>query len=89
MTGKVRIQPGNNAMKMTPDQLTRWIMRSCLAGKVRRMICSAGFLMALGVHAALAQRADIVIANFEGVNYGDWKLSGTAFGTGPACNLAP
>ena len=27
---------------------------------------------------------DILIADFEGTNYGDWKVEGTAFGKGPA-----
>jgi fructan beta-fructosidase len=31
-----------------------------------------------------ADRADILIADFEGKDYGDWKTTGTAFGDGPA-----
>jgi len=32
----------------------------------------------------LAQRPDIVINDFEGKDYGDWKVSGEAFGPGPS-----
>jgi sucrose-6-phosphate hydrolase SacC (GH32 family) len=39
--------------------------------------------------AASAQRADLVIADFEGPNYGDWKTTGTAFGPGPAQGTLP
>src|SRR4051812_12969684 len=31
----------------------------------------------------------IVIADFEGDNYGDWKTSGEAFGSGPAHGTLP
>lgn len=37
----------------------------------------------------LAQRADRVIADFEGTNYGDWKVTGTAFGNAPAHGTLP
>lgn len=32
---------------------------------------------------------DILIADFEGPNYGAWKVEGTAFGTGPAHGTLP
>lgn len=32
---------------------------------------------------------DIVIADFEGETYGDWKTTGTAFGDGPAIGTLP
>src|SRR5262245_3660147 len=32
---------------------------------------------------------DILIADFEGATYGDWKTTGTAFGTGPAHGTLP
>src|SRR5205814_995898 len=39
---------------------------------------------------ASAAGPDIVIADFEGDSYGDWKTSGEAFGSGPAHGaLAP
>lgn len=31
----------------------------------------------------------IVIADFEGADYGDWKIAGTAFGDGPALGTLP
>ena len=34
-------------------------------------------------------RSDILIADFEGKNYGDWKTTGTAFGPGPAQGNLP
>ena len=33
--------------------------------------------------------SDIVIHDFEGVDYGDWKVIGTAFGTSPAHGALP
>jgi fructan beta-fructosidase len=47
------------------------------------------FVATLGVQAALAQAPDIVVADFEGTNYGEWNVSGTAFGTGPAHGTLP
>ena len=49
----------------------------------------AGFVIAatlmLGASRAAADtRPDIVIADFEGADYGNWKTEGTAFGPGPA-----
>lgn len=48
--------------------------------------CAAVCLVALGtgLSTAGARGQDIVIADFEGTSYGDWEVSGTAFGTGPA-----
>ncbi|MBX7168058.1 MAG: glycoside hydrolase family 32 protein [Pirellulales bacterium] len=36
-----------------------------------------------------ADRPDIVIADFEGRDYGDWQATGDAFGTGPAHGTLP
>src|ERR1700688_4662651 len=36
-----------------------------------------------------APRPDIVFADFEGKDYGDWKVTGTAFGSGPAKGALP
>ena len=42
-------------------------------------------LLALAFMATLASASEpIVIADFEGANYGPWKSTGTAFGSGPA-----
>ena len=38
---------------------------------------------------ALADRPDIVLADFEGKDYGGWTATGTAFGTGPAQGTLP
>ena len=42
-------------------------------------------LMASNVEAA----DDIPIADFEAETYGDWKVTGTAFGNGPAQGTLP
>ena len=47
-------------------------------------------LLAFALHASAADKADIVIADFEGEKYADgWKTSGTAFGDGPAKGAIP
>ncbi len=47
-------------------------------------------LLALGLLAGAAHAADdIVIADFEGEGYGDWKAEGEAFGPGPARGTLP
>ena len=35
------------------------------------------------------RRADILVADFEGDSYGDWKVTGAAFGPGPARGTLP
>ena len=48
------------------------------------------FLVLLGCQArAMPLRPDIVIADFEGQDYGQWRATGTAFGTGPAQGTLP
>jgi fructan beta-fructosidase len=39
--------------------------------------------------AFAADRADILIADFEGDDYGAWRAEGTAFGAGPARGVLP
>ena len=48
-------------------------------------------LLCLTALAAPGLRAadDILIADFEGTNYGSWKTTGEAFGPGPACGTLP
>jgi sucrose-6-phosphate hydrolase SacC (GH32 family) len=46
-------------------------------------LCGAGAL------AGPAPRPDILIADFEGKDYGDWKVTGEAFGPGPARGTLP
>src|SRR5882724_8482616 len=36
-----------------------------------------------------AERPDVLIADFEGKDYGDWKTTGEAFGKGPARGTLP
>src|SRR5881394_3463453 len=48
--------------------------------------CVVGsMLTCLSLHAA----DDIVLADFEGSNYGAWKATGEAFGKGPARGTLP
>ena len=49
--------------------------------------CIAFLLLVLPL--AAAERPDILIADFEGDTYGDWKTTGTAFGTAPARGTLP
>jgi fructan beta-fructosidase len=53
-----------------------------------------GGFFVLGLSAAAADtppapRPDILIADFEGETWGDWKATGTAFGAGPARGTLP
>ncbi len=50
-------------------------MRSLAACMIIAILCCA---------AAAAAEPDILIADFEGKDYGDWKATGDAFGRGPA-----
>src|SRR5512137_1331669 len=51
----------------------------------------ATILLSIGLLAGASLRAaeDILIADFEGTNYGDWKVTGEAFGPGPARGTLP
>jgi len=55
------------------------------------LIASCLSLASSGFDSSLAgeENDDIVIADFEGKTYGDWKVEGTAFGTGPAKGRLP
>ena len=44
---------------------------------------------ATGLFAQAPQRLDIIVADFEGETYGDWKVDGTAFGASPAHEALP
>ena len=48
-------------------------------------------ILCVSVLAATNLRAadDILIADFEGANYGQWKTTGEAFGNGPARGTLP
>lgn len=48
-----------------------------------------GMLACLLPLLAIAQRPDILLADFEGETYGNWTVTGTAFGIGPARGTLP
>src|SRR5438105_1613120 len=50
---------------------------------------AAVLLLCLSTAASAADRPDILLADFEGETYGDWKTTGTAFGNGPARGTLP
>jgi len=52
----------------------------------RHMLAAVAVLLCLG--SAYAAE-DILIADFEGQSYGDWKVTGEAFGPGPARGTLP
>ncbi len=56
--------------------------------KIGTILIFAAVLTA-GVLTGFAQRPDILVEDFEGANYGDWKVTGTAFGNGPAHGTLP
>ena len=58
----------------------------------KRLISQVLLLIILfgsGVARARAQRADILVEDFEGLDYGAWQVTGTAFGNGPAHGTLP
>ncbi len=57
----------------------------------RGTILAAGLGVTMGLGAASAARAadDILVADFEGKDYGEWKAEGEAFGPGPARGPLP
>jgi fructan beta-fructosidase len=42
-----------------------------------------------GFAAGAAERADVLVADFEGTGWGDWTVTGDAFGPGPARGTLP
>ena len=46
-------------------------------------------LLLAGACSQAADRADLLVADFEGDTYGDWKVEGEAFGPGPAAGALP
>jgi len=51
-----------------------------------QVVCS---LVTLSGTLLVAQDPDILVADFEGKDYGDWKVTGEAFGPGPARGTLP
>jgi fructan beta-fructosidase len=63
--------------------------RSLTSRIINRKLLLLGVALGLiGFHIAAAQ-PDILIADFEGETYGDWAVTGEAFGPGPARGTLP
>jgi fructan beta-fructosidase len=58
-------------------------------GTITKWILSGVTAISVGLGTAVAQKPDLLIADFEGTNYGDWIVTGTAFGSGPAHGTLP
>ena len=57
---------------------------------MKTLMAGLTWLMLLGAQATgTPPRPDVVVANFEGNDYGNWIVTGTAFGTGPAQGTLP
>jgi sucrose-6-phosphate hydrolase SacC (GH32 family) len=48
-----------------------------------------GLAVFLGLTACMTRSGEILIADFEGSDFGEWTVSGKAFGTGPAGGTLP
>ena len=57
--------------------------------RVRRSYETFALIVVLLFSAPAKSQEDIVIADFEGDDYGDWKVEGTAFGEKPAPGTLP
>src|SRR5438876_302046 len=59
----------------------------------RRLACACVLTTAIVVirpaPAPAADRPDVILADFEGNDWGDWKAAGDAFGPGPARGTLP
>lgn len=62
-------------------------LRAHSVGRWRLIACGALIAASWNVGAASGQ--DIVIADFEGATYGDWRSEGTAFGNAPVRGTLP
>lgn len=60
-------------------------MYPCIAWSFRRLLWCAAVLVPLGSFG----QAPIIIADFEGPDYGDWVVQGNAFGVAPAQGTLP
>lgn len=49
-----------------------------------KIICTLGLVSLVAITASAVENDDILIADFEGDTYGSWKVTGEAFGPGPA-----
>jgi fructan beta-fructosidase len=55
---------------------------------VRNLLCLM-LMWAVASTARAEESKDVVIADFEGETYGDWQVTGEAFGSGPARGTLP
>jgi fructan beta-fructosidase len=46
-------------------------------------------VLSIGSDGGAAERADLLVTDFEFATYGDWKVEGNAFGSGPARGTLP
>jgi fructan beta-fructosidase len=76
-----------NAKLMAFDEIKRG--RPVLGGWLRRLACLGLLFSGMGMGHAHGQSPDIVVADFEGADYGEWLVTGTAFGSGPARGTLP
>ena len=56
--------------------------------KIRHILVPV-FAISFGAATLHAQRSDLLVADFEGTNYGAWTVTGPAFGRGPAQGTLP
>jgi fructan beta-fructosidase len=56
---------------------------------MRSILISATALLLVIPASAFAQREDVLIADFESETYGEWTVTGEAFGPGPAQGALP
>jgi uncharacterized protein (DUF608 family) len=99
-----RITAENTADKPVRASVLGWLENAVLINSAKqvdalrrsRIVTEKG--RALLIHTAeespatkgvAAPRPKIVLADFEGENYGDWKVEGDAFGKGPAGGTLP
>ncbi len=58
--------------------------------KHKRLFCQVTLGLALlGCSLAARGASDLIVADFEGTNYGGWKATGEAFGRAPARGTLP
>lgn len=82
-----RSQPEFPGLAQPPCARPRFrIPGGCRFGNLSAVAALLGFLTGA---ALAADRPELLIADFEGDTYGDWKVTGQAFGPGPARGTLP
>ncbi|OGV63102.1 MAG: hypothetical protein A2283_15020 [Lentisphaerae bacterium RIFOXYA12_FULL_48_11] len=56
---------------------------------MKQWFINIAVVMGLVLGSVAEEAKDIVIADFEGKDYGEWRITGEAFGTGPAQGTMP